>query len=253
MSKATTPASTPADGQAATPATPPASENVSTPPAPPADVKPTEKQDAKPADAKPKDEAKGEKPAAKGKKALPSPLVAAPAKDAAPAEGEKAAEKTVDYELDVPEGFDPGAAGTIRALAAELELDKPRAQKIVDRFMKATAEAEEAREAAFVEQAEQYVKAAADHEAVKSLGGLDKARALASRALAKFDAGGEFGEALQASGLAYHPGVLVALARVGATLSEDTTRGAAGAPPSAQKDPRFALYTHPTSRSMFKE
>lgn len=244
MSDATTPASTPAPaaaGSAATPAPAPAAAASTPAPAAPVETK----TDAKAT------ETKKDAPPAKEKAKLPPPLVT---KDAAPAEKTEAAPpKELGFELDLPEGFDATAAGTLRALAAELELDKPKAQKIVQKYLQAAEAAEAAREEQFVAQANAYVKAAAEHEAVKGLGGLDRARTLASRALAKFDTGGELGEALQASGLAYHPGVLLALARVGATLSEDTTRGATGAPPSAQKDPRFALYTHPTSRSMFKE
>lgn len=246
MSDATTPASTPApaaSGSAATPAPAPAAAASTPAPAAPVETK----TDAKAT------ETKKDAPPAKEKAKLPPPLVA---KDATPAEKTPdAPPKELGFELDLPEGFDATAAGTLKALAAELELDKPKAQKIVEKYLKATEAAEAAREEQFIAQANAYVKAAAEHEAVKGLGGLDKARTLASRALAKFDTGGELGEALQASGLAYHPGVLLALARVGATLSEDSARGATNAaqPAPSRTAQLKAIYNHPTSASMFQE
>ncbi len=158
-------------------------------------------------------------------------------------------------EIDLPEGFDADAASTLKALAGELGLDKARGGKLVAAYQKAQAEAEKRAEAAFVAQAKQYVAQAEQHPVVKELGGVDKARALAGKALSVVGSK-ELGALLQASGLAYHPEVLALFARVGARLGDDSVRGAgngtAAPKPTAEQQLR-ALYDHPTSRVLFKE
>lgn len=196
---------------------------------------------------------------------LPPPLVAS--EGAPPAEGTKPAEDAKPAESESvftewPEGLEENvktALGELgKDLAKELELDGGKQTKamkaLVGKWQSAQAEAAKRAEQAFVDQAHAFTKAAADHQVVKKLGGLDKARTLAASALTAHGSKA-LSEVLAQSGLAYHPEVVAFFASVGAKLSEDSVAGAtsqARSAPSREEQLR-ATYTHPTSRSMFKE
>lgn len=213
---------------------------AATTPAPAAEVKATPA--AAPAAAAAKPEVKAD---AKAKDGLPEPLVKM---------GEPEAEvKPADAgDFALPEGFDPATGETLKALAGQLGLDGAKSKVLLETYQKAQTAAQEKAEADFVAQAKAYTAQAEEHPVVKELGGVQKARTLAGKALSKFgDAA--LNDALTASGLAYHPAVLAAFARIGAQLGEGTVTGGQAAPAKSQRDPLLSLYTHPTSASMFKE
>lgn len=194
-------------------------------------------------------------PAAASKPALPPPLVAPVPKDA-PADaqaGEKAPAAAAPVEVDFPEGFPEVAAASIKGLAADLGLDKAKAGKLVERYVEAQKQLDAQREESFAKQAHEYVAQAEKHQAVVALGGLDKARALAGKALTTFGSPA-MGELLQATGLAYHPEVLAFFAGLGARLGEGSVSGAVGQPTAPALTPEQELreiYNHPTSASMW--
>jgi hypothetical protein len=167
----------------------------------------------------------------------------------------EAGEAPAAVELDLPEGFPEVAAGTIKTLAGELGLDKAKAQKLVERYAEAEKAAAAAREEAFVKQANEYVTQAEKHPAVVQLGGLEKARNLAGKALTTLGTP-ELGELLQSSGLAYHPEVLSFFAGLGKRLGEGGVAGTVGAPQSPKLNPQAELrsiYNHPTSQAMWAQ
>lgn len=166
-----------------------------------------------------------------------------------------AIEKTPLYEsLELPEGFDAKVGETLKSLAGELGLDGTKAKVLVERYVKAQADAQAQAEKNFEAQVQQYVAQAAEHAAVKELGGLDAARGLAAKALTKLGSA-PLAEMLQASGLAYHPEVLAFFARVGGLMREGTVAGGAApsTPAPSKVDQLKAFYSHPTSASMFQE
>lgn len=183
---------------------------------------------------------------------LPPPLVAsegaAPTKEA----GEAAASEN-DF-TEWPEGLDGAAKASLDEFRKELKLDATGTKKMIERWQKAQEQAAEQAEKAFVQQANEFTKQAADHPTVKQLGGIDKARTLASAALAKHGNQG-LNDVLAKTGMAYHPDVLAFFASVGARLSEDSVAGATSAsrPAPTEAQRLRAIYSHPTSASMFKE
>lgn len=178
------------------------------------------------------------------KEVLPEPLVsmAEPSKAADPA----------GSEVELPEGFDPAAGATLKSLAGQLGLDGSKAKVLIETYQKAQVAAQEKAEADFVAQAKAFTAQAAEHPVVKDLGGVQKARVLAGKALSAFGSKG-LSEALTASGLAYHPEVLAAFARIGAKLGDDSVAGgsSSAAAPTSQRAQLKAIYNHPTSSSMF--
>jgi len=184
------------------------------------------------------------KTAASQKEALPEPLVSM-------AEPEKT-EASAGPEIELPEGFDPAAGATLKSLAGQLGLDGSKAKVLLETYQKAQVAAQEKAEADFVAQAKAFTAQAAEHPVVKELGGVQKARVLAGKALSAFGSKG-LSEALTASGLAYHPEVLAAFARIGAKLGDDSVAGgsSSAAAPTSQRAQLRALYNHPTSASMF--
>ncbi len=216
-------------------------------PAPAADVKAPAAPAAAPA-AETNVAATETKTAAPEKAKLPDPLVTMQS-EPAPAEPAKAIE---GFEL--PEGFDPVAGETLKGLAGQLGLDASKAKVLLETYSKAQVASQEKAEADFIAQANAMTAQAAEHPVVKELGGVTKARGLASKALNAFGSPA-LSEALTASGLAYHPEVLAFVARIGAKLGDDTVAGAAssGASVPSEKAQLKALYNHPTSASMFKE
>lgn len=225
----TTPAATTPAPAASTP--PPAAPPAATTP-PEAETKTTETKSAT------------VKPATK--EALPEPLVSMaaeppPADPAASIEG-----------FELPEGFDPVAGETLKGLAGQLGLDGAKAKVLLETYSRAQVAAQEKAEADFVAQAKAFTAQAAEHPVVKELGGVQKARVLAGKALSAFGSKG-LSEALTASGLAYHPEVLAFVARIGAKLGDDSVAGgsSSAAAPTSQRAALKAIYNHPTSSSMF--
>lgn len=183
--------------------------------------------------------------------------------EGAPPAGEKKDAAPPPSESDFtewPKDFDESVKGALsdlgKELATELKLDgaaKTTAMKaLVKRWEAASAESAKRAEAAFIEQAHAYTKQAADHPAVKQLGGVDKARTLASTALNKLGSKG-LNDVLASTGLAYHPEVLAFFAAVGKSLGEDSVAGGTSTtrPALTQREQLAATYTHPTSKSMF--
>lgn len=237
MSTPTTPAPA-ADSKATTPAAPAADANAAAPPTPPPG-------------------------SASEQQKLPPPLVTS--EGAPPPAGEKKDAAPPPSENDFtewPKDFDEGVKGALsdlgKELATELKLDgaaKTTAMKaLVKRWEAAAAESAKRAEEAFVQQAHAHTKQAAEHPAVKQLGGLDKARTLASTALNKLGSKG-LNDVLASTGLAYHPEVLAFFAAVGKSLGEDSVAGGASSarPAPTQREQLAATYTHPTSKSMFTE
>lgn len=169
------------------------------------------------------------------------------------AEPEKT-EASAGPEIELPEGFDPAAGATLKSLAGQLGLDGSKAKVLLETYQKAQVAAQEKAEADFVAQAKAFTAQAAEHPVVKELGGVQKARVLAGKALSAFGSKG-LSEALTASGLAYHPEVLAFVARIGAKLGDDSVAGgsSSAAAPTTQKAQLRALYNHPTSASMFSK
>ncbi len=119
--------------------------------------------------------------------------------------------------LKLPEGMESGPLlEGFKALAKDVGLDGPKAQKVVDLFVAETQRAD----AAFTQlQAKWKAELAADPE----LGGanLPATQALSKKALARF--GGEaLATVLSDSGLGDHPVVVRAFAAIGKSLKEDS-------------------------------
>lgn len=199
-------------------------------------------------------------PSAKSEAAgLPPPLVTS--EEAAPAEGtEKAPASSENVFTEWPEGFDETVKSALsdlgKELADTLKLDgtgKTAAMKsLVKRWETAQADAQKRAEEAFVAQAHAHTKAAESHEAVKQLGGIEKARTFATAALKKHGSPG-LNDLLTQTGLAYHPEVLAFFAKVGRSFSEDSVAGGSSSASreSSELERIKATYTHPTSKSMF--
>lgn len=230
---------------------------MSTPNVPAAPAAPAAPAPAAPAPADTKTAA----PAAAEASKLPAPLVSS--EGAAPAAGENAAPAASENDFtDWPKGFDDNVKGTLsdlgKELATELKLDgagKTSVMKaLAKRWESATADAAKRDEEAFVKQANEHTQQAAEHPDVKALGGVDKAKVMASTALQKLG-NPKLNDLLARTGLAYHPEVLAFFAKVGKSLGEDSVAGGQSSTRSApnQRQELEARYTHPTSKSMFTE
>lgn len=200
-------------------------------------------------------------PAAAESPKLPAPLVSS--EGAAPAADPKAAPAASENDFtEWPKDFDDNVKGTLsdlgKELATELKLDgagKTSVMKaLATRWESATADAAKRDEEAFVKQANEHTQQAAEHPDVKALGGVDKAKVMASTALQKLG-NPKLNDLLARTGLAYHPEVLAFFAKVGKSLGEDSVAGGTSSTRSVptQRQELEARYPHPTSKSMFTE
>lgn len=136
-------------------------------------------------------------------------------------------------ELKLPDGFgevDAKHLDGLKTMAAELKLDAPGAQKMLDGYValdKARNEALEARAAA------QDAKWAAELAAVPEFSGAQREAAMGDvrRALQHFGAK-DMAKALHAAGLGNHPALVKGFAAIGRALREDSIAGSQGAKPA---------------------
>lgn len=156
-------------------------------------------------------------------------------------------------ELKLPEGVDAKSLESFKALAGELKLDSPRAQKALDYHLGVVKASEEARQAQQRATFEAWGKAARVDKELSDGGKPDAFKAsvgLAHQALQKFFPPSIF-ELLDATGLGNHPDVIRGFVRVGRALQEDSVAGAAGARGSTSQDGEAQLRSlYP---DMFKE
>lgn len=172
-----------------------------------------------------------------------------------PAAPEGTSSKPSAVDVKLPDGLklDEKSVGTFKALAGELGLDSPKAQKLVDFYAGVLSAQQEAATAAF-EKLEGEWKAAM--RADKDVGngteaGLKAALEAGQRAVAKYG-GEELQHVLDASGLGNHPALVRAFVRIGRALAEDSVKGGIpagnGATPTEEQKLR-AMY--PNSPELF--
>lgn len=218
----------------ATPTTPPAAA----PAAPPA-VTPAPAQVTPPAPAAP--------PATP-----PAPTSAIGGTDPAtpPAEKPKEPAKASPIELKLPEGveLDGTLLDGFKATAAELGLDSPKAQKVLDQFVAAQTAQAKATEAALAKQDAEWVEAIkADPEIQFGGAKWPETKQAIDRAKAHFpDAKGAV-ELLNQAGLGNHPAVVRLFAAIGRSLKEDRIAGATTPPAQQDERPSDAAVFFPTS------
>jgi len=157
---------------------------------------------------------------------------AASAKPAEPKEGDKPAEPQVpeSYEFVMPEGveLDKAAADEFSAIAKELKLDQPTAQKVADVAAK-MAQRQTEKHSQLVESWVESVKTD------KDIGGdkLPENLAVAKKALDQFGTP-ELRDVLNATGFGNHPEVVRAFYKIGKAISQDTV--VTGQPAAGPKD-----------------
>lgn len=180
-----------------------------------------------------------------------APPAAAPAKDAASLLAGEAKPPTAKLEVKFPEGFAASAEAVqkLEAVAGELGLDSPKAQKLADAYVSVQRAVDEAAEASFVKQRQAWREAV---KADKDIGGesFDANLKTAQKAVAKF--GGEaLARALNETGLGDHPELVRAFVRIGKAMAEDSSAGAVNGASAARASE--ADYLRKMYPSMFKE
>lgn len=140
------------------------------------------------------------------------------------------------YDLQMPEGLelDKAAADEFTAIAKELKLDQPTAQKLADVAAKMQQRQMETHQK-LVETWVEQVKTD------KDIGGdkLDENLGVARKALETFGTP-ELRDVLNATGFGNHPAIIKAFFKVGKAISED--RFVTGAPKGADTDPAKKLF-----------
>lgn len=167
----------------------------------------------------------------------------AKAPEAAPAET-----KPAELELKAPEGFkDDAAVAGIKALAGELGLDSPKAQKVLERFAAWQGEATKQAEEAFTQQDKSWAEAL---QKDPDIGGQkwDAARKDIGRAVQHFKAQGAM-RALHSVGLGNHPELVKLMAAVGRALREDRVAGTSAAPAPSERLSDAVLFYGPNTNA----
>lgn len=189
----------------------------------------------------------------------PTKAPAAPPAEAAPADKKDAPA----LELKAPEGFkDTAAVEGIKALATELGLDSPKAQKVLEKFAGWQAAQAKAAEETFAQQEKAWVEAL---QKDPELGGAKHAKpgeqpALLSpaaqrdvgRAVQHFKAQGAM-RLLHSAGLGNHPELVRLMASIGRSLREDSVAGTSAAPAPSERLPDHVLFYGPTTNPAPKE
>lgn len=184
---------------------------------------------------------------------LAQPPEAAPPAETKPAEtpAEKPAEPKAEappIELKLPEGAEAKSFEPFKALAKELGLDSPKAQKLLDLYSQQTA----ASQKAFVEQSnaqqKQWVDAVrADPELGAGKPETFTATVDVARRAIKTYGTPALAQLLEESGIGDHPEVVRFAARIGRALSEDTVAGTQSAQATqAQGQEQFLRQMYPT-------
>lgn len=140
------------------------------------------------------------------------------------------------YELQMPDGIelDKAAADEFTAIAKELKLDQPTAQKLADVAAKMQQRQVEAHQK-LVETWVEQVKTD------KDIGGdkLDENLGVARKALETFGTP-ELRDVLNATGFGNHPAVIKAFFKIGKAISDD--KFVTGSPKGADTDPAKKLF-----------
>lgn len=163
--------------------------------------------------------------------------------EAATPEKTEGAAPAADIDVKLPEGVAPDTAliDEFKPLAKEMGLDSPKAQKLVDLFVKAQGAQAEKMQAAVTQQQEQWVTAV---KADKEFGGpaLDANVKVAMRAIDKFGSP-ELKSLLNQSGLGNHPELVRFAYRIGKAFAEDSVAGSSSAPTQRNDEAQLrALY-----------
>jgi hypothetical protein len=173
--------------------------------------------------------------------APPAAAPAAPVADAAPA-------TPAAIELKLPEGFDADAKALtdFKSKAAELGLDSPKAQAIIDQYVALEQSRTKQLEDAF---AQQDAKWAAELAALPEFLGTKKDAAMADvhRAIKHFG-GHEVAQLLDRAGLGNHPRLVQGFAAIGRALREDSIAGTTAAAAAVQPEPSWADVAYPTMK-----
>lgn len=140
------------------------------------------------------------------------------------------------YELQMPEGIelDKAAADEFTAIAKELKLDQPTAQKLAD----VAAKMQQRQVEAHQKLVETWVESV---KADKDIGGdkLDENLGVARKALETFGTP-ELRDVLNATGFGNHPEVIKAFFKIGKAISDD--KFVTGSPKGADTDPAKKLF-----------
>lgn len=154
--------------------------------------------------------------------------------------------KPAPVEVAAPKGLtvDATALEGFKAVAAEVGLDSPKAQKVLDYYAGIAAareaEARKADDARFAAQESQWL---AEAKAAPDIGGQRWAESEAAvrRAVTRFEAQ-PVARLLHAAGLGNHPEVLRLFVRLGRAVAEDSVAGSSAPAVAAPKDPLSVLY-----------